>query len=153
VIGKFDVASCAVVSPAASRHLRACRIPIGISAVLRVRVVIVVAIELASIDIVIDIVIVIDIFGDIVSDIVTNIIMKIVIAGRRHARRTTLSGSRSRALPTTTAASTTSTTTSTLRARPLALATFIRHVKTFPFGNRSHGGAECRRAQAAYRGT
>jgi hypothetical protein len=151
VIGKFDVASCAVVSPAASRHLRACRIPIGISAVLRVRVVIVVAIELASIDIVIDIVI--DIFGDIVSDIVTNIIMKIVIAGRRHARRTTLSGSRSRALPTTTAASTTSTTTSTLRARPLALATFIRHVKTFPFGNRSHGGAECRRAQAAYRGT
>jgi len=136
-----------VVSPAASRHLRACRIPIGISAVLRVRVVIVVAIELASIDIVIDI------FGDIVSDIVTNIIMKIVIAGRRHARRTTLSGSRSRALPTTTAASTTSTTTSTLRARPLALATFIRHVKTFPFGNRSHGGAECRRAQAAYRGT
>lgn len=151
MIGKFDVASCAVVSPAASRHLRACRIPIGISAVLRVRVVIVVAIELASIDIVIDIVI--DIFGDIVSDIVTNIIMKIVIAGRRHARRTTLSGSRSRALPTTTAASTTSTTTSTLRARPLALATFIRHVKTFPFGNRSHGGAECRRAQAAYRGT
>jgi hypothetical protein len=151
VIGKFDVASCAVVSPAASRHLRACRIPIGISAVLRVRVVIVVAIELASIDIVIDIVI--DIFGDIVSDIVTNIIMKIVLAGRRHARRTTLSGSRSRALPTTTAASTTSTTTSTLRARPLALATFIRHVKTFPFGNRSHGGAECRRAQAAYRGT
>jgi len=149
VIGKFDVASCAVVSPAASRHLRACRIPIGISAVLRVRVVIVVAIELASIDIVI----VIDIFGDIVSDIVTNIIMKIVIAGRRHARRTTLSGSRSRALPTTTAASTTSTTTSTLRARPLALATFIRHVKTFPFGNRSHEGAECRRAQAAYRGT
>jgi hypothetical protein len=147
VIGKFDVASCAVVSPAASRHLRACRIPIGISAVLRVRVVIVVAIELASIDIVIEI------FGDIVSDIVTNIIMKIVIAGRRHARRTTLSGSRSRALPTTTAASTTSTTTSTLRARPLALATFIRHVKTFPFGNRSHGGAECRRAQAAYRGT
>ena len=147
MIGKFDVASCAVVSPAASRHLRACRIPIGISAVLRVRVVIVVAIELASIDIVIDI------FGDIVSDIVTNIIMKIVIAGRRHARRTTLSGSRSRALPTTTAASTTSTTTSTLRARPLALATFIRHVKTFPFGNRSHGGAECRRAQAAYRGT
>lgn len=140
-----------MVSPAASRHLRACRIPIGISAVLRVRVVIVVAIELASIDIVIDIVI--DIFGDIVSDIVTNIIMKIVIAGRRHARRTTLSGSRSRALPTTTAASTTSTTTSTLRARPLALATFIRHVKTFPFGNRSHGGAECRRAQAAYRGT
>jgi hypothetical protein len=151
VIGKFDVASCAVVSPAASRHLRACRIPIGISAVLRVRVVIVVAIELASIDIVIDIVI--DIFGDIVSDIVTNIIMKIVLAGRRHARRTTLSGSRSRSLPTTTAASTTSTTTSTLRARPLALATFIRHVKTFPFGNRSHGGAECRRAQAAYRGT
>jgi hypothetical protein len=40
-----------------------------------------------------------------------------------------------------------------LRARPLALATFIHHVKTFPFGNRSHGGAECRRAQAAYRGT
>jgi hypothetical protein len=64
-----------------------------------------------------------------------------------------LSRSGSRALAPPTTASTTSTTTPTLRARPLALATFIRHVKTFPFGNRSHEGAECRRAQAAYRVT
>ena len=52
-------------------------------------------------------------------------------------------------LPTSSAAATATSPTRSLRARGLALATFIRHVKTFPYGNRSREGAECRRAQAS----
>jgi hypothetical protein len=81
------------------------------------------------------------------------VVALVVAAVVRWAHLPAGTGRGSRTLSPTTAASTTPTTTSTLRARPLALATFIRHVKTFPFGNRSHEGAESRRAQAAYRVT
>lgn len=89
------------------------------------------------------------IFGKVVVRLIIDVtVMKLVtvaVAGRclDGPRRTTAT------LPSTSAATTATTPTCSLRARGLALATFIRHVKTFPYGNRSHEGAECRRAQAS----
>jgi hypothetical protein len=90
--------------------------------------------------------VVVGIIGELVLALVVTDVIR-----RTHLRA--LAGRRSRSLTPTATTSTAPTTSPTLRAGPLALATFIRHVKTFPFGNRSHEGAECRRAQAAYRVT
>jgi hypothetical protein len=129
--------------------------------VISVVIVVISATSAATIGIIIDIIVdfIVDIVVEVIGElIVTDEIVVHPIGATRSvaaltvvAHRGALCRSRRTrcTLATTSTASPSAPPTCTLRARGLALATFIRHVKTFPYGNRSQSGAECRRAQAS----